>query len=107
MTHAADDVQVVDVHAHDLEGHPTPFVRALGYVGKAPAFNFYGVFRAVRDVHRLWDHVMSAACFAKFIEQLQSFPIRHRLILKTLQFTLALGWEEGMKRRGDVLYPFH
>jgi hypothetical protein len=49
-------------------------------------FNFHGTFRTIRDVHGLWDHPMSAAHFAKFIEQLLSFPIGDRVILEALQF---------------------
>jgi hypothetical protein len=68
-THAEDDVQVIcEAHAHNLDGHPTPFVCTPQYVGKAPASGLYGTFRAVRDVHGLWDHSMLAACFTKLVE---------------------------------------
>jgi hypothetical protein len=64
-------IQVIhEAHAHDLDGHPTSFVLHLRYISKAPAFDFHRAFRTVRDVHRLWDHSMSAARFAKLIEQL-------------------------------------
>ena len=75
-THAEDDVHVIyEAHAYDLDGHPMSFVCTPQYVSKAPASGLYSIFRAVRDVHGLWDDSMSAACFTKFVEQLLSFPI--------------------------------
>ena len=69
--HAEDDIQVTgDVHAYDLDSHPTSLIRTLRHVRKAPAFDFYGAFRTIRDVHGLWDCTVSAARFAKLIEQL-------------------------------------
>ena len=38
---------------------------------------------------------MSAALFAKLIEQFDSFVIRNSVILETLQLMLASEWEEG------------
>jgi hypothetical protein len=71
MTHAEDDIQIIhEAYTHDLYGHPTPFVRTLRNIGKASAFDLHSAFRTVRDVHGLWDHPMSAARFAKLIEQL-------------------------------------
>jgi hypothetical protein len=104
-THAEDDVRVIqEAHADNLDGHPTPFVLTLRYVGKSSAFDFHGTFRTVRDVHRLWDHPMSAARFAKLVEQLQSFPIRDSVILETLQLLLAFRQEGG--KRGKI-YLIH
>jgi hypothetical protein len=71
LAHAQDNIQIAGhVHAHDLDGHPTPLVHTLRYVGKAPAFDFHRTFRTVRDVHGLWDYLMPAACFTKLVEQL-------------------------------------
>ena len=58
-----------DVDPDDLDGNLTPFVCTLRYVCKTPASDFHGTFRAVRYAHRLWDHPMPAACFAKLIQQ--------------------------------------
>jgi hypothetical protein len=49
---------------------------------------------------------MPAARFAKLIEQLQSFPIRHSVILQTLRLTLALGCEERWEGGGTRLIHF-
>jgi hypothetical protein len=69
-THTEDDMQVTgDVDPRDLDGYLTPFVCTLRYICKAPASGFHGTFRAVRYAHRLRDHPMSAAGFAKLIEQ--------------------------------------
>jgi hypothetical protein len=69
--HTKDDIQVIrEAHAHDLDGHPTPSVCTLQYVGEAPMSNFHSAFRTIWDVHGRWDHPMPAARFAKFVEQL-------------------------------------
>ena len=40
-THTEDKVKVTgDVHAYDLDGHATPLVCAVRYVGEAPALDF-------------------------------------------------------------------
>ena len=94
-THAEDVIQIAGHgHTHNLDGHPTPLVYTLRHNGKAPMGNFHSAFRAVGDAHRLWDHSMSTARFAKLIEQFQSFRVRQGVIPETLWPTLALGLEE-------------
>jgi hypothetical protein len=95
-THTEDDVRVIhETHAHDLDGHSTPSVCTLRYVGKAPTCDFHGTFRTIGDVHGLWGHAMSTAYFAELVEQLYSFLIPDGAILETLQLMLAVGWGEG------------
>jgi hypothetical protein len=48
---------------------------------------------------------MSAARFAKLIEQLQSFPIRDGVVLEVLQFMLTSKW--GEERWKNLPCPFH
>jgi hypothetical protein len=84
-THAEEDIQITGLaHTHNLDGHPTPLVCTLRYVRKTPAFDFHRAFRTVGNVHRLWDHPMSTARFAKLIEQFQSFRVRQGVIPETL-----------------------
>ena len=42
-------------------------------------------------MHRLWDHAVPAACFAKLVEQLQSFSVRDSVVLQALRPVLAFG----------------
>ena len=90
-THAEDGIPVTrDVHAHGLDGYPTPFVCTPRDIGETPGFDLHGAIETVGDVHGLWDHAMSTTCFAKRIEQFQSFVMRGSIILQTLELVLAL-----------------